>query len=231
MKTALLALAAALLAAGARADVVTIDQTKALAGGVTPGDAPGFPVTISQPGSYWLTGNLRVPRHSYGAIQVTTAGGVALDRGGFVVRGTGCSGTLCRVISADAHGITGNYLRVRDGRIETFSGWGLVSGGSDMERLHVTGNGSGGISGSGWSRVLDAHVTHNQGIGLSLLAGIARGNFIASNSQSQLRGANGTVLASGNTLLGPVPLNNDTAGAISMGDNVCAATYANGQRC
>jgi hypothetical protein len=70
MKTALLALADALFAAGARANVVTIDQTKAL------------------------------------------AGGVALDRGGFAVRGTGCSGTLCRVISADAHGITGNYLRV-----------------------------------------------------------------------------------------------------------------------
>ena len=38
--------------------VVGIDQNSALAGSVTPGDAPGFPVTISQSGSYRLTGNL-----------------------------------------------------------------------------------------------------------------------------------------------------------------------------
>ena len=38
--------------------VTLIDQNKALAGSVTPGDTPGFPVTISQPGSYRLSGNL-----------------------------------------------------------------------------------------------------------------------------------------------------------------------------
>jgi len=32
--------------------VVLIDQSHALAGSITPGDAPGFPVTITQPGSY-----------------------------------------------------------------------------------------------------------------------------------------------------------------------------------
>ena len=32
--------------------VILIDQNKALAGNVTPGDTPGFPVTISLPGSY-----------------------------------------------------------------------------------------------------------------------------------------------------------------------------------
>src|SRR6185436_8638324 len=37
---------------------ILIDQNRALAGNVTPGDAPGFPVTISQPGSYKLSGNL-----------------------------------------------------------------------------------------------------------------------------------------------------------------------------
>jgi hypothetical protein len=41
--------------------VVYIDQNHALGGGVTPGDAAGFPVTISQSGSYRLSGNLTVP--------------------------------------------------------------------------------------------------------------------------------------------------------------------------
>ena len=49
--------------------VVLIDQNHALAGNVTPGDTPGFPVTISQPGSYRLTGNLIVPDANTTAIQ------------------------------------------------------------------------------------------------------------------------------------------------------------------
>jgi len=48
-----------------------IDQSAALAGGITPSDAPGFPITIDTPGSYRLVGNLDVidnptmaePRH------------------------------------------------------------------------------------------------------------------------------------------------------------------------
>lgn len=39
--------------------VILINQSRALAGGVTSGDTPGFPVTISQAGSYPLTGNLQ----------------------------------------------------------------------------------------------------------------------------------------------------------------------------
>ncbi len=35
---------------------IAITQARAMAGGVTPGDAPGFPVTITQPGSYVLSG-------------------------------------------------------------------------------------------------------------------------------------------------------------------------------
>ncbi len=40
--------------AGAVDGVVLIDQNRALAGNVTPGDTPGFPVTISLSGSYRL---------------------------------------------------------------------------------------------------------------------------------------------------------------------------------
>jgi len=41
--------------------VILIDQNHALSGNITPGDAPGFPVTISQPGSYRLSGDLLIP--------------------------------------------------------------------------------------------------------------------------------------------------------------------------
>ena len=43
--------------------LILIDQKAGMAGKVTPQDAPGFPVTITQSGSYRLTGNLEVHRH------------------------------------------------------------------------------------------------------------------------------------------------------------------------
>jgi hypothetical protein len=71
--------------------VVEINQERALAGGVTPGDAPGFPVTLSERGKYRLTSYLVVPCllpsfpwcESHGiAIE---ADGVTVDLGGFGV--------------------------------------------------------------------------------------------------------------------------------------------------
>src|SRR5262245_37418853 len=65
---------------------VRIDQNRALAGFVTSGDGPGFPVTLSQPGSYRLSGNLIVPDVNTTAIEIT-ADGVTLDLGGFSIIG------------------------------------------------------------------------------------------------------------------------------------------------
>ena len=38
--------------------VLEINQTCAISTGCFPGDSPGFPVSVTQPGSYRLTGNL-----------------------------------------------------------------------------------------------------------------------------------------------------------------------------
>src|SRR5947199_6672479 len=72
--------------------VVLIDQNRALAGGVTPGDAPGFPVTISLAGSYRLSGNLTVPNANTTAISITSDN-VTIDLNGFSIIGpTVCMG-------------------------------------------------------------------------------------------------------------------------------------------
>ncbi|MFT7723951.1 MAG: hypothetical protein QM788_14165 [Roseateles sp.] len=76
---------AALLGASSAFAQVTIDQNKAMAGNVTPGDTPGFPVTINQPGSYKLTGNLTVPPGVDGIL--VKAENVTLDLNGFTIRG------------------------------------------------------------------------------------------------------------------------------------------------
>src|SRR5438270_9518468 len=58
----------------------------AFAGNVTPGDTPGFPVTISQPGSYRLSGNLTVPDANTTAISVTD-NNITIDSQGFSILG------------------------------------------------------------------------------------------------------------------------------------------------
>jgi hypothetical protein len=87
------ALAAMLLAltsrAGAVDGVVLVDQARALAGNVTPGDAPGFPVTLSRAGSYRLSSNLTVPAGVNG-IEITEDN-VTLDLNGFTITGSGAS--------------------------------------------------------------------------------------------------------------------------------------------
>jgi hypothetical protein len=78
-----------ILAAGLASPVqaqVLITQAKALAGGVTPGDAPGFPVTLSRRGSYRLTSNLTPPGRA-NAIEVRSPD-VTVDLNGFSVIGT-----------------------------------------------------------------------------------------------------------------------------------------------
>lgn len=85
--------------------VVLINQSTALAGNVTPGDAPGFPVTISVTGSYKLSGNLTVPDANTTAIQIT-ADDVTIDLNGFSILGpTVCSGvpvTSCSPMGSGA---------------------------------------------------------------------------------------------------------------------------------
>lgn len=92
MKISLIARAAAValafgpLVSHAVDGVVLLDQNKALAGNVTAGDAPGFPITISQSGSYRLDGNLTVPFG--GTAIVVTAPNVTIDLNGFTISGT-----------------------------------------------------------------------------------------------------------------------------------------------
>src|SRR5437867_12943127 len=66
--------------------VVLIDQNRALAGGVTPGDAPGFPVVINTPGIYKLASNLVVPNENTTAIQINVDN-VTIDMNGFAILG------------------------------------------------------------------------------------------------------------------------------------------------
>ncbi len=89
--------------------VVLIDQARANTGGVTPGDTPGFPVTISRPGSYRLSSNLTVTRANTTCIEITSDD-VTLDLNGYTISGqTVCTPGANKSVSCSP---TGNGIGV-----------------------------------------------------------------------------------------------------------------------
>ena len=74
--------------------VVEINQTCAVNTGCFSGDAAGFPVTISQTGSYRLTSDLSQTTTTNHTIHITnTAQNVTIDLNGFSIQGpNSCSG-------------------------------------------------------------------------------------------------------------------------------------------
>lgn len=136
---------------------ILITQAKALAGGVTPGDAAGFPVTISQPGSYRLSSNLTVPDANTTAIEIQ-ASNVTLDLNGFAILGpTVCSGFPVSSCAPKGFGsgITTTSplsgIAVRNGTVRGMGlrGIFLDGGGHQVEWLRAESNGDVGINAQG----------------------------------------------------------------------------------
>jgi hypothetical protein len=133
--------------------VILIDQNRALSGNVTPGDAPGFPVTITQPGSYRLSSNLIVPDANTSAIRIA-ADHITLDLNGFAILGpVDCSGGNCfglgngSGVEGGAGGVHFN-ITIRNGTIQGMGGSGVELRGDSIvvEHLNVRSNGRDGIS-------------------------------------------------------------------------------------
>ncbi len=143
-----------LAASGARAaeGVIEINQARALAGGVTVGDSPGFPVTLSTPGSYVLTSDLTVTGTSAHGIQVS-ADDISIDLGGFRIQGpVSCSG-LGSAVTCSPSG----------------AGIGIAANGRTrirIERGTTRGFGGGGISTGNRARILAVNAESNATIGI-----------------------------------------------------------------
>jgi hypothetical protein len=121
--------------------VILIDQNKALAGNVTAGDAPGFPVSINAPGSYRLSGNLTVPAGVDGIIVASP--GITLDLNGFSISS---AGGFARGINNQ--GSPQPRTTVRNGQIVGFT-TGIRLGDSDgavVEDVHTIMQGIGGVA-------------------------------------------------------------------------------------
>jgi len=153
---------------GSAVGVVTIDQDKALAGGVTSGDTPGFPVTISEPGSYRLEGNLTVQDTSTIVLHIT-ANNVTIDLDGFTIAGPNvCTkGGMCNSNSG-THAIVGaNNTTIFGGTVRGIGGTGISLGrNAHVERVHVQHCGLHGIALGERSLLTDSTIEANYEYGV-----------------------------------------------------------------
>ncbi len=211
--------------------VIEINQAAAEQGGI-PGDAAGFPVSLTETGSYRLTGNLDVPADSTG-IEIT-APDVTLDLNGFSIRGAAscpgdppaaCTGTAGRGIHATAPG-----SRVSGGFVTGFSDGGVSLGDSSrVSAVEARRNGRVGIEVGARGRIRDSHASANAGVGLSAsLDGSVLDSMSLRNGDTAVilglgAGLASSVLASdGQTLV---------RGGVLLGGNACNAEATCTQAC
>lgn len=147
----------------------------------TPGDAPGFPVTISESGSYRLGSNLIVPDCDTTAIDIT-APNVVVDLNGFSILGPGCGGGSGVGINAEFRGtFPAGGVRVMNGVVRGMGSDGIrLFASCRVEGVHALFNGAGMVVAFGCT-VVNNTANRNRGVGISVAGGTVIGNTVRGN--------------------------------------------------
>lgn len=209
--------------------VVLINQASAMAGSVTPGDTAGFPVTISQPGSYKLSSNLTITDPN-GTVILINADNVTIDLNGFTILGPSvCNGhgniptTTCTVSNTMSVGIdAGEHIGIKilNGSVRGMGFVAIVSlGDIHVEGINASYNASGiqatgviihnimnynlfvGLNGGGIVRENEAN-GNNIGFLSGGLGGVVENNTAYFNSNYGFFGQTTTTVVSGNSAKG-----------------------------
>ncbi|HME07134.1 MAG TPA: hypothetical protein VKG25_08785 [Bryobacteraceae bacterium] len=197
--------------------VVLIDQNRALAGGVTPGDTPGFPVTLSLPGSYRLAGDLTVPDANTNGI-VINADHVTIDLNGFSIIGpTNCTGAPVTSCSPTGTGFgvsssSAGFITVKNGGVRGMGSIGLFlnESGNLVDQVIAENNGTIGIYVNSGS-VLNSVATFNLTAGIFVVMGTVRSNT------SQYNGAFGIRVSCPSLVVNNDATNNQTQNVSAVG--------------
>ncbi len=213
----ILTLLAAAAAAGTAQAQATIDHNKALAGNITPGDVPGYPITLSRPGHYKLMGNLSAPANM-AAVQIE-ADGVTLDLNGFTIAGQAqCSrNEASRVVSCQGasqflRGVFTPFVQVgtvvRNGTVRGFGSGVLLNGSGAVHDLSAMQNMVAGVTVQA-GRVERVVASLNGAVGISMGHGTIAGSTTINNGAYGISGLKTFLdtlvidtVASGNRLLG-----------------------------
>lgn len=215
---------------------ILITHAKALAGGVTPGDTAGYPVTLNTSGSYILGSNL-YPGKDRDAI-VAAIHDVSIDLNGFTISGgsagggpnnahygildkgdrlTVKNGTIGAFKRAGIFAANRPYLIVENMRIIDGAGWGINALSGAIARIQnntISSNATGGIV-CGKSCHIEGNVVSLNGVGIRAGFATALGNTITFNSSYALQagGTSDQVIGFGNNTI----LNNNGGGPPTYG--------------
>jgi hypothetical protein len=165
---------------------ILIDQARALAGNVTPGDGPGLPVTISRPGSYRLSSNLDVPANAAGI--VVFASGVTIDLNGFQIKGSGAGTGISALQARQA-------IVVRNGTVTNFEkGIDIKGMGNEVRDVIAFGNSVVGVE-IGAGATVAGNRAFGNGAGISAETGsVLSDNSVQFNTSFGLRAKSGSVI-------------------------------------
>jgi hypothetical protein len=215
--------------------VLEINQTCAIQTGCFSGDTPGFPVTISTPGSYRLTSNLRRSIQLGGSqsahfIEIL-ADDVSVDLAGFLIAcatvlGGSCSGSGSGSGVSAASTIEG--ATVKNGSITGMAGNGVTLG--DLTRIRnmrITECGGYGVSMRGSSLLIHSTITRNSMSGVRTFAeaSLVIDNVINDNVGFGISGSGGTSYK-GNVLRGNNGVSEtqvNPGSATEIGGNYCGS--------
>ncbi len=149
---------------------IELNQTCAVSLGCMSGDTAGFPITISESGSYVLSSNLTTTSTSVHVIEVT-ADNVDIDLNGFSIvgpascsgNGPNCTGTGSAASDGIKHSASG--LQIHDGIITGMARYGIAGANNVLiDKMIIRGNGSSGISAT-FAIVTDSVIKENGGYG------------------------------------------------------------------
>lgn len=182
---------------------ILLTQANALAGNVTPGDPPGFPIVLTQPGKYQFAGNIHPPANTVG-IQVGSYN-VTIDLNGFQLHGStvalfGIAGATDGITVENGtiegfkyDGIypTGKFWIVRNMRVVRNARIGV--GNNNVDHLTILDsmvslNGGGGIFCDRFCHVEGNSISENNGAGVLITDGSVLGNSIIQNAGNGIFG-------------------------------------------
>ncbi len=209
--------------------VLEINQTCAVSTGCFGGDVAGYPVTITEPGSYRLTSNLATESTNMTAILITTSD-VAVDLNGFTIACVfGAAIPLsCREPSGSAGGVmvdntaTRFRVTVQNGIVRDMGNDGVRVGPQGrVEKVHAANNGGSGIVVGSSSIVVGSTAYQNGSHGISASAGsTVSGNTAYDNESIGIWGS------SCSTLLSNAAYDNVVAGIVVFSDSTVSGNTA-----
>lgn len=173
---------------------VIINQTNAMQGNITLGDALGFPIIISTPGSYLLTSNLRVPDNVEHAIEITSAN-VTLNLGGFSISKQHEDGYSV------VFGQGVDHVTVLNGHVKGMGGIELNGQNNCVTKIHLRcpiGSGAVGVR-IGDFGVVSGNILSGVDIGIIVGKGSAVSNNIVRQAGVGITAADASIIK-GNTL-------------------------------